>query len=1090
MGPPPANGGAADGSVHKDEVDFSKVSIREAFSLLNSSQHGLTSADAIKRLDEFGPNKLREVTINPLLRFLGYLNNPLSWAMEVAAILAIVLLDYADFALIMGLLLLNATISFIEESSADNAIKALAGALAPTCKAIRDGQPKTLDAVDIVPGDVLVVKFGDIVPADIKILGDEDDEEEVPMQIDQAALTGESLPVKKFTGDVAYSGSTCKAGERHCLVYATGVNTFFGRAAALISSTNNVANIAKVMTKIGAICLVTIGAWVVIELGVQFGLYRHRCRAGAEECPTLTNILVIIVGGIPIAMPTVLSVTLALGASQLAQHGAIVARMSAVEEMAGMDILCSDKTGTLTLNKLSVEQSGLYPLGAYDKLDLLKYGCLSANIITEEAIDMVLHTSYPDHANVWKGYKLLKYVPFNPTDKFTMAVIRETAPNQTCRIMKGAPQVVLKRAHNVGDIKKPVEAKIVEYANRGFRALGIGYAEGEGGADAPGTKWDFVGLVPLFDPPRHDTAETIRRCQEKGIAVKMVTGDQQLIGAETARQLGMGQNIFKIDKLLAAKAGSGLVDGMASVDELVEKADGFAEVFPEHKFEVVEILQKRNHLVGMTGDGVNDAPALKKADVGIAVHGATDAARGAADIVLTEPGLSVIVEAVTGAREIFQRMTTYAKYTVAMTFRVCFTFGLLTVMYNWYFPTILIVLLAVFNDGAMIALSKDRVTPSNHPNSWRLRNIFIVGIVYGLYLTLSSWVLYHVAAKDQFFQQSIGLFSLNDTDEELIPHCRYIIQEQLGQSVDALASTVYPDIPEQGAEATLLEQCLAEQRYVRGAQLRSLIYSQVSVSGQALVFVTRCTGHSFADRAGIFTYIAFFGAQVASSLIAAFGFGGYAAPPVEVSGCQLCAQSNGQTPRFFPSGRVPVARTEGMYTASVIGAAEWVVVSWIWALVWHLGLDPIKWFMAWALNEDGVRSRATHATWLRGRSRDPTKTGEEATIQVGGAVANYANPLGRTSLARRPDASMLARASMVSVKKEPTTGLRRVSALPYQRPSLDTPTLVAGAQPTLANPNPLRRLSTASTAPAPGGRRSVEIGRRGSVDAGGKVPPV
>ncbi|GBF93844.1 plasma-membrane proton-efflux P-type ATPase [Raphidocelis subcapitata] len=994
----------------------------------------------------------------PLPLFLGYLNNPLSWAMEVAALLAIILLDYADFALILGLLLLNAMISFVEESNADQAIKALAGALAPKCKCMRDGTVRTMDAVDIVPGDILVVKFGDIVPADIKILGDAEDEDETPMQIDQAALTGESLPVKKFTGDVAYSGSTCKAGERHCLVYATGINTFFGRAAALISATNNVANIAKVMTKIGAICLVTIGAWIVLQLGMQFGLYHHRCDLGPGMCPTLTNLLVIIVGGIPIAMPTVLSVTLALGASQLAKHGAIVARMSAVEEMAGMDILCSDKTGTLTLNKLSVDNVALFPMNGFDSESLLKYGCLGSNTVTEEAIDVVLANSYGGKDTVWNDYKLVKWAPFNPTDKFTMAVLREGASGRTFRVMKGAPQVVLKRAHNFDKIKGEAEAKIVEFAGRGYRALGVGVAEGEGSADAPGTEWKFCGLLPLFDPPRHDTAETIRRCHEKGIDVKMVTGDQQLIGVETARQLGMGLNIFKIEKLLQAKAGSGLVEGCATVEELVEGADGFAEVFPEHKFEIVEILQRRKHLVGMTGDGVNDAPALKKADVGVAVHGATDAARGAADIVLTEPGLSVIVEAVIGARKIFQRMTTYAKYTVAMTFRVCFTFGLLTVAYNWYFPTILIVLLAVFNDGAMIALSKDRVTPSPAPNSWRLRNIFALGIVFGLYLTASSWVLYHVASRNTFFQDRIGLFSLNIASDELVPFCNQLIAAA-GADPAAPASKLYPGFP--GA-ASALEQCLAEQRYVRGAQLRSLLYSQVSISGQALVFVTRC---------------------VASSLIAAFGFGGYSKPPVFMEPCLFCAQSNGVMPRFFPSRAVPVAGTEGVFTPSVIGAGEWVVVAWVWSLIWHMGLDPVKWAMSWLLNSNGVRSRSSYSTWLRSRARYLAVKGRE--ISIGGAAATYTNPLGRASLAKPPPA-MLARASVISVSPDPTTGLMRVSTVPYSRvPSSagkNAPPrnmIAAGATPSVASPLPLRRLSVAAPAPREGRRGSVTV-RRGS----------
>ncbi|KAF8059373.1 PMA1 [Scenedesmus sp. PABB004] len=1019
--------GAGDAPAAEVEVDFAKISVKEALSLLDATPAGLTDAEAAARREKFGPNKLPDCTVNPLLRFLGYLWNPLSWAMEVAAVLAIILLDYADFALIVALLLLNATISFVEESNADKAIKALAGALAPKCKALRDGTLRTMDAVEIVPGDVLMVRLGDVVPADIKILGEEGEDEEAPMQIDQAALTGESLPVKKVTGDVAFSGSAVKQGERHAVVYATGVNTFFGRAAALIGSTNNVANIQKVMTKIGAMCLVTIGLWVVVELAVMFGAWRHGCRLGSGLCPALANLLVIIVGGIPIAMPTVLSVTLALGAAQLASHGAIVARMSAVEEMAGMDVLCSDKTGTLTLNKLSVDTTAAQPSEGLDVPGLVKYAALSANIVGEEAIDVVLHNTYPDAAHLWveegskatTGYRRLKFIPFNPVDKFTMAVVEDVATGRVLRLMKGAPQVVLQRAHNYADISAKVEQQIIDYAARGYRwgRWGFGLADGPGAPDAPGTQWEFLGLLPLFDPPRHDTASTIERCQEQGIAVKMVTGDQALIGRETARQLGMGTNIHKIDVLLKAKSGGGLVEGHAGVDELVEAADGFAEVFPEHKYEIVALLQGMNHMVGMTGDGVNDAPALKRADVGIAVHGATEAARGAADIVL----------AVIGARRIFQRMTTYAKYTVAMTFRICFTFGLLTIAYNWTFPTILIVLLAVFNDGAMIALSKDRVTPSPTPNSWRLRDIFAVGIVYGLYLTLSTWVLFHVAAKTTFFD-SIGMFSLTDTDAALVPHCTSLLAARgitdLTSPASEFAGELGPGYAD--VDAPLLEQCLAEQRYVRGAQLRTLIYNQVSVSGQALVFVVRTSSHSLISRAGGLTYVAFFLAQVASSLIAAFGFAGYDPPPQGLDGCALCATSKGTHPLFWPSGRVPIARTESEFTASVIGCAYYVIVAWIWSALWYLALDPIKWGLMWCLNEEGVRSRASWRRFLRGRARPPTKTGEEHEITLGAAAANHLNPMGRASLGR-PDQATLARASIIKVDVNPETGLRTVS---------------------------------------------------------------
>ncbi|KAK9838144.1 hypothetical protein WJX81_003766 [Elliptochloris bilobata] len=1000
------------------EVDFKKLSQPEAFKLLKSTPEGLDDAQVADRLKEYGPNKLPEHSRSPILQFLGYLWNPLSWAMEAAAIIAIILLDYADFALILFLLLLNAVISFREEASADKAIKALTAALAPRAKAMRNGKLVSVDASDLVPGDVVLVRLGDVVPADIKLLG-EGGEHDTPMQIDQAALTGESLPAKKFSGDVAFSGSAIKQGERHAVVYATGANTFFGRAAGLIGSTHNVANIQKIMTRIGAVCLVTIALWVIIELSVQFGepskgrlfgRHGHTCAIGVGNCPTLLNMLVIIVGGIPIAMPTVLSVTLALGAAKLAKEGAIVARQSAVEEMAGMDILCSDKTGTLTLNKLTVNQADVFPVSHIPHDEVLKYAALSANISTEEPIDMVMHDSYPGKDTLWENYTLKKFVPFNPVDKFTMAIVQEKSTGKIQRVMKGAPQVVLKKANvNREEVSTMVKDKINEFALRGFRALGVSVADGDqSGPD----EFTMVAVVPMFDPPRHDTKDTIEKCIEKGIQVKMVTGDQLLIGKETAKQLGMGQNFYTTEELMEHMHNEGRDGVNKSAEQLVEEADGFAEVFPEHKYEIVAMLQRRHHMVAMTGDGVNDAPALKKADVGIAVAGATDAARGAADIVLTEEGLSVIVSAIIGARKIFQRMTTYSKYTVAMTFRIAFTFGLLTVLYDWYFPTLLIVLLAVFNDGAMIALSKDRVVASRMPNSWHLGAIFGQGIVYGLYLTLSTWILYYVATKMDFFETDCHLPSLNLKTPLLQDFCR----TKLGATSASVCAV--PGYRESFAGAgdcrgvSQVDQCATEQYYVRASMLRALIYNQVSISGQALVFVVRDQRWSLMTRAGAWTYGAFFAAQIASTIISAVGFNGYPWPPTGVENCQFCQLSTGAHHPIF-SRQAPLYGTESVYTDSTIGCLGYVIVAWIWSILFYLGLDPIKWAMAWAMNEDGFRTR----TLARRRHAPPPEiTLEQAQAQGPSHMlpATYANPLGRASISR-PTPAQFERASVVLV---------------------------------------------------------------------------
>mmetsp|Transcript_11130 Transcript_11130/g.33371 ORF Transcript_11130/g.33371 Transcript_11130/m.33371 type:complete len:1061 (-) Transcript_11130:545-3727(-) len=1000
----------------EQEVDFKTLTAEEAFQVLGVTHEGLTSAEVQKRLAEYGPNKLPEGSRNPILVYLGYMWNPLSWAMEVAAILAIILLDYPDFCLIIALLVMNATISYREEASADKAIKALTAALAPKARAMRDGKLEQIESSGLVPGDVILMAIGNIVPADVKLLGEVGDD--VPMQVDQAALTGESLPAKKFAGDVCFSGSTIKQGEKHALVYATGQNTFFGRAASLIAGTHNVANLQKIMTRIGGVCLITIGVWCIIELGVQFGHYNHSCYLGEEKCPTLTNMLVIIVGGIPIAMPTVLSVTLALGAFKLAKEGAIVARMSAVEEMAGMDILCSDKTGTLTLNELTVDKPNVVvvPQGMSTE-EALKYGALSANISSQEPIDVVMHESHDGHQTLWDHYKQVKFVPFNPTDKYTIAtVLSNDEGGKPYRLMKGAPQVVLRNCYNVADIKDHVESKITEFAGRGYRALGLAMAEGDDRGD---TRWEFVCLLPLFDPPRHDTKATVEACREKGIDVKMVTGDQLLIGKETSRQLGMGTNMYSTEALLEH------VEDEKKLGELVEHADGFAEVFPEHKYEIVNILQKRNHMVGMTGDGVNDAPALKKADVGIAVDGATDAARGAADIVLTQAGLSVIITAIIGARKIFQRMTTYSKYTVAMTFRICFTFGLLTVIYNFYFPTVLIVLLAVFNDGAMIALSKDKVVASRLPNHWALPSIFIVGIVYGLYLTLSTWVLYYVATHTSFFQRKLKMNDLRYKPRSYLEdHCRrFAIPgagfSTVGAAVPGTATRAYPDINWEGPTPSLLDQCVVEQEYVRQSMTRTLLYAQVSFSGQAVVFVVRTAKHSLAVVAGSLTYIAFFAAQIAALLIAALGFDGYVEPAYVVDDCKFCRYSGGDKVFAF-AGVAPQANTEALYSASVIGCTYYIVVAIIWSLIWYIGLDPIKWAMMWILNEDGMRDMAKHKL-SQDRRQVTAKDPNENTVGGMGS-GGYANPLGRASVAGplvppgEAGAPALARASVVGVK--------------------------------------------------------------------------
>uniref|UniRef100_A0A453T5M6 Cation-transporting P-type ATPase N-terminal domain-containing protein n=1 Tax=Aegilops tauschii subsp. strangulata TaxID=200361 RepID=A0A453T5M6_AEGTS len=563
------------------------IPIAEVFQVLKCKPHGLTSDEAASRLQAFGPNKLEEKKESKFLKFLGFMWNPLSWVMEAAAIMAIVLAngggkppDWQDFVGIVTLLIINSTISFIEENNAGNAAAALMASLAPQTKVLRDGKWAEQDAAILVPGDIISIKLGDIIPADARLMeGD-------PLKIDQSALTGESLPVNKLPGDSVYSGSTCKQGEIEAVVIATGVHTFFGKAAHLVDSTNNVGHFQK---------------------------------------------------------------------------GAITKRMTAIEEMAGMDVLCSDKTGTLTLNKLTVDKNLIESfVKDVDKDGVVLYAARASRTENQDAIDASIVGMLADPKEARAGIQEVHFMPFNPVDKRT-AITYVDSDGTWHRVSKGAPEQIIDLCGLREDVRRRVHGIIGKFADRGLRSLAVArQSVPERSKEAKGAPWQFLAVLPLFDPPRHDSAETIRRALHLGVNVKMITGDQLAIGKETGRRLGMGTNMYPSSSLLKDGDSCGL-----PVDELIEKADGFAGVFPEHKYEIVRRLQEMKHICGMTGDGVNDAPALKKADIGIAVADATDAARSASDIVLTEPGLSVIISAVLTSRAIFQRMKNYTIYAVS-----------------------------------------------------------------------------------------------------------------------------------------------------------------------------------------------------------------------------------------------------------------------------------------------------------------------------------------------------------------------------------------------------------------------------------------
>jgi H+-transporting ATPase len=769
-------------SEQKPDVkdDLQKLPLDIVLKKLETSKDGLSEAEAKKRLAQYGPNEIQEKTVNPILKFLSYFWGPIPWMIEIAVILSGVVRHWPDFFIILILLFSNAIVGFWEEHAAGNAIAALKARLAIKARVKRDGKWITPAARELVPGDVIRMRLGDIVPADARLLeGDS-------VEVDQSALTGESLPVTKKSGEAVFSGSIIRQGEIGALVYATGENTYFGKTAELVEEAHTVSHFQSAVLKIGNYLILL--AVVLVAIIITVALFR-----GDPLLTTLQFALVLTVAAIPVAMPTVLSVTMAVGARLLAKKEAIVTRLEAIEELAGVDVLCADKTGTLTQNKLTLGDP--FSVNNIPAEQVILDAALASRGDNNDTIDLAVLAGMKNDPTL-KSYQMLHFQPFDAVHKRTEATIKGS-DGKEFKVTKGAPQVILALSTNAEQVKVAVTRAINEFAARGFRSLGVARAEDDG-------QWQFLGVLPLFDPPREDAKTTIVTAEQMGVKVEMVTGDQRAIALETAKKLGMGTTILNASGFDDAKDHE-----TTEFEKSIEKADGFAQVFPEHKFRIVTILQKLGHIVGMTGDGVNDAPALKKADCGIAVSSATDAACAAADIVLLTPGLSVIIDAIKESRKIFQRMNSYAIYRIAETLRVLFFMTLAILIFNFYpLTAVMIVMLALLNDGAILSIAYDNVHYKNQPEAWDMWMVLSIATVLGVIGVVSAFGLFYLGER---------VFHLDR------------------------------------------------------AHIQTLMYLKLSVAGHLTIFLTRTRGPFWSIRPARILWIAVLGTQIIATLIAVYG---------------------------------------------------------------------------------------------------------------------------------------------------------------------------------------------------------------------------
>jgi len=720
----PANANPAD--VASESVPTTLAALRV------NPDTGLTRTDVDARRTEHGYNEVVEQKGHPVLKFLGKFWGLSAWMLELIMILSLVLRNYADLAIVGALLVVNAVLGFWQDHRAAGVMETLRRRLQVSARVLRDASWQVVPARELVPGDIVRVRPGDIVPADVRVLTG-------TLSVDQSALTGESKDVDKAHGEVLSSGSIVRRGEGNGVVLLTGAKTYFGRTTQLVQIAAPKLHIEAVVSNVVRWLFVIVGA--LLSVVIVLSLIR-----GSPLVEMIPLMLVLLMSAVPVALPVMFTVSMAIGSAELAKRGVLVTRLSASEDAATMDVLCVDKTGTITKNQLAV--TGVIPLENAKESDVLFAAALASQEANQDPIDLAFLVAANTH-HVFDGIPAVKpvsFAPFDAKNRRTEAVIEQNG--QRLRVMKGAVRTVAEACGLQPSAIEALEARVSESALKGYRTLAVARGPETG---APG----LVGLVTLYDPPRPDAKQLITALHDLGVPVKMLTGDALAVACEIGKGVGL-PNIRRAADLKAqsAQAGNKAVD-------LLADADGLAEVYPEDKYLVVQDLQAAGHIVGMTGDGVNDAPALRQAEVGIAVSAATDIAKGAASVVLTDQGLTDIVALVEQGRTIYQRVLTWIINKISRTIlKSAFVAIAFVVTGQFVVSAFAMLLLTFMTDFAKITLATDHVRPSRKPETWNIGGFITVSVVLGvamvveaslfLYLCWSSFELAPIAGvKDK-----------------------------------------------------------------------------------------------------------------------------------------------------------------------------------------------------------------------------------------------------------------------------------------------------------------------------------------------------